>query len=287
MDEIKPHIISVTVDTVDGPEYYEVDAATIALDRLEALLEFHPELTGLYYERLFKERKANDDSSDDVANSTDSGTDGSKYENSLEPTIYFFTDKSSQEVVAIHMYSIFGISTMDRSIQDWRPSSREDESVYPYIYGDYDTYKYVWGSEPYDINDPNWDPADIQDWYPIMSKKWARGETVTVDDLEPFATKLDEVFVDYKESEEDFDVAMDLPPEHIREELSKFLDVLHPRESAVLSSRFGLGDGVPKSYGEIAESFAVEPQRIQQIEVETLDRLRGLNLSLELMEFLG
>jgi len=120
----------------------------------------------------------------------------SYYDTSLTPTIYFFTDKENGKVAAIHMYSIFGIFTMDQSIQDWRPASREEEDFSKYINGDYDTYKYEWASEPYDVTDPAWDPKDIQDWYPSVSKTWAKGETVTVEDLKPYAKKLEEIFVD-------------------------------------------------------------------------------------------
>jgi hypothetical protein len=125
------------------------------------------------------------------------------------------------------------------------------------------------------------------DWQPSMSNKWAKGEPGTVEDLDTGTTKLESEFVTGDQGKLDYDSVLALPPENIQVELRRFLDVLHPRESAVLRSRFGLGDGMPKSYIEIAESFGVEPKRIRQIEVETLDRLRGLKLSLELMEFLS
>lgn len=127
-------------------------------------------------------------------------SDSSRYETSLTPTIYFFVDKQSDEVAAIHMYSIFGIFFMDQSIQDWRPASREEEAVYKYINGAYDTYKYEWDSEPYDVTDPSWDPADIQDWYPSVSKAWAKGETITVEDLKPCARKLEQNFISQDEA---------------------------------------------------------------------------------------
>lgn len=119
----------------------------------------------------------------------------SYFDTSLTPTIYFFTDKDSKEVVAIHMYSIFGIFTMDQSIQDWRPASREEEDFSHYINGAYSTHKYEWSSEPYDVMDENWDPEDLQDWYPSVSKTWAKGETVTEEDLAPYAKKLESKFL--------------------------------------------------------------------------------------------
>lgn len=127
----------------------------------------------------------------------------SYFDTSLTPTIYFFTDRDDKDVVAIHMYSIFGIFTMDQSIQDWRPASREEESFSNFINGSYDIYKYEWGSEPYNINDENWDPEDVQDWYPSVSKSWAKGETVTEEDLAPFAKKVESKFI-AEVSEKDF-----------------------------------------------------------------------------------
>lgn len=127
----------------------------------------------------------------------------SYYETSVTPTIYFFADKDTGEVVAMHMYSIFGIMTMDQSIQDWRPASREEESFSNYINGSYDIYEYDWDSEPYSVSDPNWDPEDVQDWYPAVTKGWAKGETVTVKDLAPYATKIESNFI-AEAAEKDF-----------------------------------------------------------------------------------
>lgn len=61
MEEDKKYIINITVDTLDGPEEYEIDAATISLDQLAEIIEFHPELTGLYFARRFKEAANRDD----------------------------------------------------------------------------------------------------------------------------------------------------------------------------------------------------------------------------------
>jgi len=231
----------------------------------------------------------------------------SKHDNSLTPTIYFFVDKNSGELVGIHHYDIFGIFVFDRDIGELRPGSRDEEGFAEMINGKYDTYEYIWNSEPYDVNSEDWDPADTNDWFPSPAKAWLRGETVTVKDLEPFTNKLEQTFIDpvspedlgtsrtklesefvpSNQGELDYNSVLVLPPENIQMELRRFADVLHPRESVVLRSRFGLGDGVPKSYTEIADSFGVEPARIRRIEVETLELLRGLNLSLELREFLS
>lgn len=56
MEKDKKYVISVVFDTTEGPEEYEVDAATLPLEKLADLLEFHPELTELYYTRYIEER---------------------------------------------------------------------------------------------------------------------------------------------------------------------------------------------------------------------------------------
>lgn len=123
-------------------------------------------------------------------------SDESRYENSLQPTIYFFVDKITSEVVGIHQYSIFGIAVFDREIGELRPGSREEEGFAEMINGKYDTYKYIWDSEPYDMMSEDWDPEDTNDWFPTPAKAWLRGEAVTVKDLERFTTKLEQTFLD-------------------------------------------------------------------------------------------
>lgn len=112
--------------------------------------------------------------------------DESLFEVSLTPTIYYFVDRETNEVAGIHMYSIFGMARMDQEIQDWRPTSREDKDFVELMTGNYDIYEYEWDSEEYEMVDPE----DITDWYPTTSKAWGRGETVTVEDLAPYAKKI-------------------------------------------------------------------------------------------------
>lgn len=112
--------------------------------------------------------------------------DESLFEVSLTPTIYYFVDRDTDEVAGIHMYSIFGMGKMDPEIQDWRPTSREDEDFINLYTGNYDMYKYEWDSEEYEMVDPE----DVTDWYPTTAKAFGRGETVTAEDLAPYAKKI-------------------------------------------------------------------------------------------------
>ncbi|MBW2040138.1 MAG: sigma-70 family RNA polymerase sigma factor [Deltaproteobacteria bacterium] len=56
--------------------------------------------------------------------------------------------------------------------------------------------------------------------------------------------------------------------------ISSWLDLLSPQEKAVIDLRFGLRDGEPKTLEAIGEIFKVTRERIRQIEVKALQRLR-------------
>ncbi|WP_344951627.1 sigma-70 domain-containing protein, partial [Terrabacter ginsenosidimutans] len=62
----------------------------------------------------------------------------------------------------------------------------------------------------------------------------------------------------------------------LREQLPAALDTLAEREAGVVSMRFGLTDGQPKTLDEIAEAHGVTRERIRQIECKTLTKLRDL-----------
>ena len=51
------------------------------------------------------------------------------------------------------------------------------------------------------------------------------------------------------------------------------LELMDPRESAVLRMRFGLGDYEPQTLKEIGESLGLTRERVRQIETEALNRL--------------
>ena len=56
--------------------------------------------------------------------------------------------------------------------------------------------------------------------------------------------------------------------------ISSWLELLSPPEKAVIKLRFGLRDGEPKTLEAIGEMFGVTRERIRQIEVKALQRLR-------------
>ena len=72
----------------------------------------------------------------------------------------------------------------------------------------------------------------------------------------------------------------------LQEQLSKTLDGLAERERKVISLRFGLEDGHPRTLEEVGREFDVTRERIRQIESKTLAKLRHPSRSQKLKDYL-
>lgn len=72
----------------------------------------------------------------------------------------------------------------------------------------------------------------------------------------------------------------------LKEQLSTVLQTLTPREEKVLSLRFGLVDGHPRTLEEVGKEFNVTRERIRQIEAKALRKLRHPSRSKILKDFL-
>ena len=72
----------------------------------------------------------------------------------------------------------------------------------------------------------------------------------------------------------------------LREQLAEVLKTLTPREEKVLSLRFGLEDGHPRTLEEVGKEFNVTRERIRQIEAKALRKLRHPSRSKKLRDFL-
>ena len=72
----------------------------------------------------------------------------------------------------------------------------------------------------------------------------------------------------------------------LKEQLADVLKTLTPREEKVLSLRFGLEDGNPKTLEEVGKEFNVTRERIRQIESKTMSKLRHPSRSQTLRDFL-
>ena len=73
----------------------------------------------------------------------------------------------------------------------------------------------------------------------------------------------------------------------LQEQLGKVLDGLAERERKVISLRFGLEDGHPRTLEEVGREFGVTRERIRQIESKTLAKLRHPSRSGKLKDYMG
>ncbi len=105
---------------------------------------------------------------------------------------------------------------------------------------------------------------------------------------------LDQPLTDEEESGTLKDIVKDenaLSPEKaasynlIQEQLDNILKDLTPREQKVLKMRFGLEDGVPHTLEEVGAAFKVTRERIRQIEMKALKKLREHPAANRLKEF--
>jgi RNA polymerase sigma factor (sigma-70 family) len=74
--------------------------------------------------------------------------------------------------------------------------------------------------------------------------------------------------------------------ELLKERLDGVLDELTPREHRVLKLRFGLLDGHPRTLQEVGDEFGLTRERIRQIEVKAMRKLRHPSRSRKLKDYL-
>ena len=73
----------------------------------------------------------------------------------------------------------------------------------------------------------------------------------------------------------------------LREQLGEVMETLTERECKVLSLRFGLEDGRPRTLEEVGREFNVTRERIRQIEAKALRKMRHPSRSRKLKDFLN
>src|SRR5690348_364470 len=72
----------------------------------------------------------------------------------------------------------------------------------------------------------------------------------------------------------------------LQEQVQAVLGMLSEREAGVVSMRFGLADGQPKTLDEIGKVYGVTRERIRQIESKTMSKLRHPSRSRVLRDYL-
>ena len=72
----------------------------------------------------------------------------------------------------------------------------------------------------------------------------------------------------------------------LKEQIESVLKTLTPREQRVLTLRFGIGDGSPRTLEEVGRVFNVTRERVRQIEAKALRKMRHPTRSRKLRGFL-
>lgn len=68
------------------------------------------------------------------------------------------------------------------------------------------------------------------------------------------------------------------------EELHRALAMLTPRERAVITLRYGIGDGRSRTLLEVGKELGISRERVRQLEVVALMKLRGISSNVSLRE---
>lgn len=111
------------------------------------------------------------------------------------------------------------------------------------------------------------------------------GRHVSVD--APFSQEEENSLLDVMEDKTEADPDKGLISESLKEEISRALETLHPREHDVLSSYFGLGNKPPLTLEEIGKEFSLTRERVRQIKEKAIRRLRHASRNKNLKAFLG
>jgi len=73
----------------------------------------------------------------------------------------------------------------------------------------------------------------------------------------------------------------------LREEIERVIASLHPREAQILRLRYGLKGGKGMTLEQVGQKYGLTRERIRQIEVEALRKLRHPSRSRRLRDFLA
>jgi RNA polymerase primary sigma factor len=96
----------------------------------------------------------------------------------------------------------------------------------------------------------------------------------------------DDAFIkDFIESENEFSPADTVASSDLKERVREVLKTLTPREEKVLKMRFGIDVASEHTLEEVGKDFSVTRERIRQIEVKALRKLRHTSRSKKLLSF--
>ena len=102
----------------------------------------------------------------------------------------------------------------------------------------------------------------------------------------PIGDEGDTSFGDFIEDKSAISPASATAYAMLKEQMDEVLDTLTEREQKVLTLRFGIGDGYPRTLEEVGKIFNVTRERVRQIEAKALKKLRHPIRAKKLKNFL-
>ena len=73
--------------------------------------------------------------------------------------------------------------------------------------------------------------------------------------------------------------------DELRQQIGSAVSLLSPREQAVIKMRYGLDDGMPRTLEEVGAAYNVTRERVRQIELKALRKLRSPKVKAILNDF--
>ncbi len=109
-----------------------------------------------------------------------------------------------------------------------------------------------------------------------IMKNFARSVPAEHNQLDRFRTGYEEVFYDFQDGRGNA-FADEMVNKAQRNAILEILEELNGRERKVISYRFGLSKGAePETLEEVGNRLGVTKERVRQIEVRTLEKLRRI-----------
>lgn len=90
-------------------------------------------------------------------------------------------------------------------------------------------------------------------------------------------------FIEDKATLSPLDIAIN---DDLRAQIERVLDTLNPKEAKIIKSRFGIGEDAPHTLEELGQEFDVTRERIRQIEVKAIRKLKHPSRSKWLRTFI-
>lgn len=90
-------------------------------------------------------------------------------------------------------------------------------------------------------------------------------------------------FIEDRETPSPMDIAIN---DNLREQIEKLLCTLNSKEAEIIRKRFGIGEGMPHTLEELGQEFGVTRERIRQIEMKAMRKLKHPKRSKWLRSFL-